>query len=151
MRTAHDSSWTMAAQRGVVMTNKKYTVRILDNFHFMDKNEEYNSGTYDTYEEAVVKCKEIIDEFLESAKKPNENAEQLYSTFVMYGETPHVHGEKLGNFSATAYAKQRCLEISTKHQTKIKKSAFLIKQLPGETIIQFKRRLKRLLKSKTGQ
>lgn len=114
----------------------------------MDESESYGSGSYDTYEEAVTKCKEIIDEFLDSAKKPDENAEQLYSTFVMYGETPHIHGENLGNFSATTYAKQRCLEISTQHQTTIKKSAFLTKPLPGETVAQFKRRLKKLLKSK---
>lgn len=117
----------------------------------MDESESYGSGVFDTYEEAVTKCKEIIDEFLDSVKKPDENAEQLYSTYVMYGETPHIHGEKLGDFSATDYAKQRCLEISTQHQAKIKKSAFLIKPLPGETLIQYKRRLKRLLKSKTAQ
>lgn len=133
------------------MIMQKYKVIIDDNFHFMDESESYGSGVFDTYEEAVTKCKEIIDEFLDSVKKPDENAEQLYSTYVMYGETPHIHGEKLGDFSATDYAKQRCLEISTQHQAKIKKSAFLIKPLPGETLIQYKRRLKRLLKSKTAQ
>jgi hypothetical protein len=133
------------------MIMQKYKVIVDDNFHFMDESESYGSGVFDTYEEAVAKCKEIIDEFLESAKKPDENAEQLYSTFVMYGETPHIHGEKLGDFSATVYAKQRCFEISTQQQAKTKKSAFLIKPLPGETVTQFKRRLKRLLKSETTQ
>ena len=138
-------------QNGANMTKQKYRVIIDDNFHFSDESESYGSGVFDTYEEAVTKCKEIIDEFLDLAKKPDENAEQLYTTFVMYGETPHIHGEKLEDFSATDYAKHRCLEISTQHQAQIKKSALLIKPLPGETVTQFKRRLKRLLKSKTAQ
>ena len=100
------------------MVVRKYKVIVDDNFHFMEKSESYSSGVYDTYEEAVVKCKEIIDGFLESAKNTDENTEQLYSTFVMYGETPHIHGEKLGDFSATNYAKQRCKEMSVQYHLK---------------------------------
>lgn len=100
---------------------QKYTVRILDNFHFMDENAEYNSGSFDTYDEAVSKCKEIINEFLEDVVEPGDTAEGLYNTFVMYGETPHIHGEKLGQFSATGYARQRCSELVADSSTFDKK------------------------------
>ena len=102
------------------MADKQYTVRILDNFHFMDQNEEYNSGDYVTYEEAVAKCKAILDDFLESAYQPGENAEQLYSTYVMYGETPVIWGPEPGDFSSNDYARQRCEEI-TQPKANIKK------------------------------
>jgi hypothetical protein len=95
------------------MTKQKYVVRILDNFHFMDKSEEYNSGAYDTFEEAVAKCKAIVDEFLESAYKQGMTAKQLYQTYVMYGETPIIHGGKLGKFSSNEYARERCKELTS--------------------------------------
>ena len=103
------------------MTKKKYTVRMLDNFHFMDKSEEYNSGTYDTYEEAVDKCKSILDDFLESAYQPGDTAETLYGTYVQYGETPLIWGEDLGDFDSNKYARMRCMEIVKQHQPRIKK------------------------------
>lgn len=102
------------AQKGAFMTKQKYTVRMLDSFHFMDESEEYNSGTFNTYEEAVSKCRQIIDEFLESAHKPGETAEQLYGTYVMYGDTPVIHGEKPGNFSANDYCRERCKYLTKK-------------------------------------
>lgn len=94
------------------MAKQKYTVRILDNFHFMDESEEYNSGIFNTYEEAVSKCKKIIDDFLESAHQPGETATQLYETYVMYGETPIIWGDGLGNFSSNDYCRERCVFLA---------------------------------------
>lgn len=102
------------------MTKPKYTVRILDNFHFMDKDEEYNSGTYDTYDEAVAKCKAILDDFLKDAYQSGDTAESLYNTYVMYGETPVIWGENLGAFDANEYAKEQC-EIITKQRSNTNK------------------------------
>lgn len=103
------------------MTNNKYIVRILDNFHFMDQSEEYNSGTFDTYEEAVEKCKQIVDDFLESAYEPGQNANWLYLTYTSYGETPLVWGENLGTFDANQYARKRCRQIVDSHKRRMKK------------------------------
>lgn len=103
------------------MAKKKYTVRILDNFHFMDQSEEYNSGNFDTYEEAVTKCKAILDDFLESAYQPNDTADQLYGTYTQYGETPLIWGDNLGNFDSNIYARERCEQIVKRHQSRIKK------------------------------
>lgn len=98
------------------MTKQKYTVRILDNFAFMDISAEYNSGTYDTYEEAVSKCKNILDDFLESAYQPGDSADQLYNTYVNFGETPLIWGENLGDFDSNEYARMKCIEICRRHQ-----------------------------------
>lgn len=103
------------------MAKQKYAVRILDNFHFMDKSEEYNSGSYDTYEEAVSKCKEIVDDFLESAYQPGDTADGLYGTYVHYGETPLVWGEDPGTFDANQYARMRCQQIVKNRQQRINK------------------------------
>lgn len=102
------------------MPKKKYQIVIDDNFHFMDESESYHSGEFDTYEEAEAECKRILDEFLIDAVRPGDTAEQLESTYVMYGETPHIHGEKLGNFSATDYVKKRCKEITEQHRSREK-------------------------------
>ena len=82
----------------------------------MDESAEYNSGTFDTYEEAVTKCKDILDDFLASAYQPGETAEQLYGTYVQYGETPLIWGKDLGNFDSNEYARTKCLEIWRRHQ-----------------------------------
>ncbi len=101
------------------METKKYTVRILDNFHFMDQSEEYNSGTFDTHKAAVDKCKRIIDEFLESAYRADETAEGLYATYIMYGETPIILGPDSGNFSSNDYTMIRCIELTKRdHQSR---------------------------------
>lgn len=86
----------------------------------MDQSEEYNSGTYDTYNEAVAKCKAILDDFLESAYQHGEAAEQLYNTYVMYGETPVVWGDNLGDFNSNEYARTKCMQIIKLHQQKTK-------------------------------
>jgi hypothetical protein len=129
------------------MTKQKYRIIVDDNFHFMDESESYNSGSFSTYEEAVAKCKTIIDDFLGDAVRPDDTPEGLYSTFVMYGETPHICGEKLGNFSATDYARQRCSDLTNaSYGKKGAKAAFIIRPLQGETVEQFKARLKEQLK-----
>ncbi len=94
------------------MTKQKYTVRILDNFHFMDRSEEYNSGIFNTYDEAVDKCKSILNEFLEDAVRPNDSADSLHTCWLMYGENPLIFGDATGNFSSSEFVKQRCEELT---------------------------------------
>lgn len=125
------------------MAERKYRIIVDDNFHFMDESESYDSGSFSTYEEAVAKCKIIIDDFLKDAVRPGDTSEGLYSTFIMYGETPHIDGEKLGNFSALEYAKWKCQEL-TSNET-IKKDSFLVRPFPGETLDDFQFRLNKLL------
>lgn len=101
------------AQNGANMTKQKYIVMVDDNFHFMDESERYSSGAYTTYEEAVEKCKQIVNEFLEDAISPKDSADSLYTTWLMYGENPFVDGGTENYFSSSQYAKKRC-EVLTR-------------------------------------
>ncbi len=101
-----------------------FTVLVDDNFNYMDASERYKRGEFDTLEEAITACKEIVDQFLLAASasdsykkspyKPGTESENLYAYYVMFGEDPFITGDKphVGiYFSAWNYAKQRCREI----------------------------------------
>lgn len=47
----------------------KYIVYVDDNFHYMDESERYCAGEFDALEEAIAKCKQIVDESLSSSSK----------------------------------------------------------------------------------
>lgn len=79
----------------------------------MDLSERYGSGTFDSYEDAVTKCKQILDEFLESAVTSNDTSDSLYMTWVMYGENPLIDGGYGGHFSTKAYVTLRCRELTS--------------------------------------
>jgi hypothetical protein len=91
-----------------VSTPKKWVVYVDDNFHYMDEEERYTYGEFDTEEEAVTTAKRIVDDFLTEGYKPGMSAEELYSGYTMFGEDPWISGSK---FSAWQYAKERCFEI----------------------------------------
>jgi len=91
----------------------KYEVFVDDNFHYMDEDERYKLGEFDTEEEAVAACKEIVDKFLLFNYKPGMTAEELYSHYTDFGEDPFV---RPGSFSAWTYAKERCPEICRKEE-----------------------------------
>lgn len=44
---------------------KKFHLRVNDNFHYMAESEAYDYGQYNTYEEALIAAKAIVDEFFE--------------------------------------------------------------------------------------
>ena len=76
-----------------INTEKKFELFVDDNFHFMDEDERYKSGSFDTYEEAVVAAKAIVDSFLENHYEPGMTAESLYKGYSMYGEDPFIVGD----------------------------------------------------------
>ncbi len=83
-----------------------------DNFHFMDENQRYKHGEYQSFEEAVAACKKIVDNFLESGYKQGTSFKELYEGYMMFGEDPFiVPDNKECHFSAWEYAKKRCAEL----------------------------------------
>jgi hypothetical protein len=93
-----------------------YTVLVDDNFHYMDEEERYTLGEYETLEEAIVVCKSVVDQFLKEEYKPGVTAEKLYKTYVAFGEDPFIRGVQAMRredvpFSAWTYARKRCREI----------------------------------------
>lgn len=90
-----------------------YQVVIADNFHYMDENENYTLGVFDTLDLAIVAAKQIVDEYLASAYAPGMSASALYSSYTSFGEDPFIVGPEPKGvlFSAWDYACQRCNEL----------------------------------------
>jgi uncharacterized membrane-anchored protein len=101
------------------MKEKKYSVYVDDNFHYMDKDSRYKLGDFDSCEEAVQACKKIVDEFFEQYLKESKNgkltAKGLYGGYTAYGEDPYIiSDDKKCKFSAWDYAKERSKELGLK-------------------------------------
>jgi hypothetical protein len=92
----------------------KYRVLVDDNFHYMDPDSRWTAGEFDSAEEAVAKCRLMVDEDLAHLHKPGMTADQLYASYTSFGDDPFVvspQGAGPVEFSAWDYAKQRCAEI----------------------------------------
>ncbi len=85
-----------------------YTVRVDDNFHYMDTNYRYTLGEFEILEDALKAAKEIVDGFLASAHTPTMSAEELYQVYTCFGGDPFIVGPVDEKFSAWEYAKVRC-------------------------------------------
>jgi len=85
-----------------------YTVRVDDNYHYMDADKRYTHGEYETLEDAIKAAKEIVDDFLSSAYTPGMSAEKLYQGYTSFGDDPFIIGPEEKQFSAWEYAKARC-------------------------------------------
>ena len=90
----------------------KYRVLVDDNFHYMDESERYTAGEYDSCEQAIEKCKRIVDDFLLDGLKPSMTAQQLMEMYIFFGEDPFIVSQDTGcSFHARDYARQRCEEL----------------------------------------
>lgn len=89
-----------------------YQVFVDDNFHYMDEDERYKLGNFETFEEAVKACKLIVDECLNDGLKKGITAKELYSIYTGFGDEPFIVGEPVPyRFSARDYAKERCKQL----------------------------------------
>ena len=83
---------------------KKFIVIVDDNFHYMDVNERYKKGEYDSLEEAISVCKRIVESSVHH--EFGTTAEERYSNYCIYGEDPFIIG--YSNFCAREYAEEYC-------------------------------------------
>jgi hypothetical protein len=92
-----------------------YKVLIDDNFHFMNESERITYGVFDTADEAIAACKQIVDECLEPT--PGMTARALYDQYTGFGDDPFIRpvdpNDAPVTFSAWAYAKQRCAALGS--------------------------------------
>jgi hypothetical protein len=90
-----------------------WTVYVDDNFHYMDEDERYVLGTFDSYDTAVTACRKIVDNFLEA--NDAKSADEMFESYVSFGEDPWIKGRPTmlnqPNFSARKYAGERCTEL----------------------------------------
>jgi len=87
----------------------------------MDESEDYNHGQYDTYEDALVAAKAIVDEFFEHNLKSGITPDYLLGQYCLYGEDliilPDDH-DKHESFSPRTYANISSVEICRKLENK---------------------------------
>lgn len=88
-----------------------YIVIVGDNYHYMDEDSEYQAGRYRTWEEAVERCRQIVDACLKHLHEPGMSAECLWSRYVMFGEDPFIVPSGDQRFSAWEYSKKRSAEL----------------------------------------
>jgi hypothetical protein len=89
-----------------------YRVLVDDNFHHMDESERYSAGEYNSCEQAIEKCKRIVDDFLLAEHKPSMTAKELMEMYTSFGDDPFVVSQNTDcTFHAWDYARRRCEEI----------------------------------------
>jgi hypothetical protein len=70
-----------------------FEVLVDDNYNYMNEDERYSAGKFDTYEKAVEMAKSIVDHFLEHTYKPGTNSTDLYDGYTGFGEDPFIVGD----------------------------------------------------------
>lgn len=89
----------------------RYKVMVDDNFHYMDEDERYEHGVYETVDEAIAACRGIVERSLEEGYTPDVSAEALYENYVSFGDDPFIvvldGADDNAKFSAWVYAKER--------------------------------------------
>jgi hypothetical protein len=93
-----------------------FKVIVADNYHYMDESENYELGSFETFEAAIDACKKIVDEFLESACSQGVSGDELLKGYLMFGEDPYILSSEIKGvpFSARDYARLRCVELGMK-------------------------------------
>jgi hypothetical protein len=95
-----------------IQQSMSYTVLVDDNFHYMDADERYTLGEFESVDAAIIACNKIVDDYLRLALEPGMTAGQLYLTYVLFGEDPYIASkDPTTRFSAWNYAKQRSGEL----------------------------------------
>ncbi len=103
----------------------KYRVYVDDNFHYQDKNYRILFDEYDSLDEAIRVCKEIVDKNCNSMKGKGKSFSQLYEQYTMFGDDPWIAGEGHISFSSWAYAKKRCKQLASSDPKKVAKRRVL--------------------------
>jgi hypothetical protein len=99
--------------------DKKFIVKIDDNYHYMDESERRDGGSYSTLEDAIKRCEEITIASLEDFYKEGINAEELRLQWLMFGEDPFIIGDDIEGvpFSARNFiTEELCAKVIKEFQ-----------------------------------
>lgn len=93
----------------------KYVVHVYDNFHYMDPDEEWTLGVFNTPEEALEAAKGLVDRSLLENLKPGMTPAVLFGYYKSFGDDPSIYveggGEGAPPFSAWTYAESRAVDL----------------------------------------
>ena len=80
-----------------------FKVFVDDHFKYQDEDERHLHGEFESLEEAISACKNIVDQSLNNVLK-NCSLEELKENYYMFGEDPFIEG---GYFSASQYVEEK--------------------------------------------
>jgi hypothetical protein len=92
----------------------RYRVKVDDNFHFMDEDERTEIGIFDSGDEALAACREVVEKSLRHHYKSGMSAAALFEQYKSFGDDPFIVAEGTDvkiEFSAWGYAESRCPAI----------------------------------------
>lgn len=96
------------------MSQSPFKLKVYDNFHYMDEEEAYTTGSFNTYEEALQRAKEIVESSLRESYKPGMSSAELLTLYRRFGSDPIIIGSVDSNhpgFSAWSYAEEKAKEM----------------------------------------
>ena len=102
--------------------SQKYRVIVRDHFHYMDEDETYVDGEYDTIDEAITASQKIIDDYLVSRLNQGFSAEELYDDYMSFGDDPSIQG---ADWSAVNYARAKAEQLVSENKKHLKNSPML--------------------------
>lgn len=89
-----------------------FRVLVDDNFHYMDEDERYTLGEFESWTDAVMAAKRLVDTFLSDNHQAGMSPDALYEQYTSFGDNPFIVPQPEGlEFSAWDYARARCHEI----------------------------------------
>ena len=68
----------------------EYKVYVDDNYHFMNEDERYLQGTYDSLDAAVAAAKKVIDRCFEGIDPRDKTPDQLFHGWSHMGDSPFI-------------------------------------------------------------
>lgn len=92
----------------------RYRVLVDDNFHYTEEDERSEFGVFDTVDEAIAACRDIVERSLVHLHRPGMTAGALLERYKSFGDDPFIVTEGTGakvEFSAWNYAETRCPAI----------------------------------------
>ena len=75
-----------------------------DNFHYMDEDKRYKHGAYDTLEDAIRICKNIVESSIKYVNRAK--AKDAFLNYCAFGDQPFIIGDD--SFDSRAYASAYC-------------------------------------------
>jgi hypothetical protein len=91
-----------------------YRVIVDENFHYMDSDERWELGVFDTAQEALAACRRMVDHDLMGIHKPGMSVADLMARYQAFGDEPFIvpiDGAPAVEFSAWHYAEERAAAI----------------------------------------
>ena len=90
----------------------RYKVVVDDNFHYQDAGHRRDEGSFERIEDALRRCRDIVERSIREEWRPGISAEALYERYTSFGEDPFIvvldGADPQAAFSAWTYAKERC-------------------------------------------